>query len=223
MKRKRKNNEIRRKTVRPALLALAAAFLTGLSGCGRTENVWLETESISTEKTEAFTDAESVWRDTADSADNEPDTAIWVHVCGAVSVPGVYELPSGSRIYEAIEAAGGMAEGAAADYLNMAGTLLDGDKVAVPFLSELPLGEQYGGAAAQSGGDPGAPDDGLIDINHAEKELLMTLPGIGEAKAEAVIAYREAHGAFKRPEDIMQVSGIKESAYERLKDKITVR
>nr|WP_269141917.1 helix-hairpin-helix domain-containing protein [Lientehia hominis] len=166
---------------------------------------------------------DSVGQNTADPAEDEPDTNIWVHVCGAVSVPGVYELPFGSRIYEAIEAAGGMAEGAAADYLNMAGTLSDGDKVAVPFLSELSQEEQYGGDTAENGGEPGASNDGLIDINHAEKELLMTLPGIGEAKAEALIAYREAHGAFERPEDIMQVSGIKEAAYERLKDKITVR
>ena len=108
MKRKRKNDQIRRKTMRPALLALAAALLPGFSGCGRTENVWLETESISAKKTEAFTDAEGAGRETADLADDEPDTTIWVHVCGAVSVPGVYELPSGSRIYEAIEAAGGI-------------------------------------------------------------------------------------------------------------------
>ena len=79
-----------------------------------------------------------------------------------------------------------------------------------------------GGGNAVSSGGMGQSPDGLVDLNHADRETLMELPGIGQAKADALIAWREEHGLFEKPEDIMQVPGIKEAAYEKLKDKITV-
>ena len=69
----------------------------------------------------------------------------------------------------------------------------------------------------------GSGEDGLVDLNHADKEALMTLPGIGEAKAEAILSWREEQGPFEEPEDVMRIPGIKEAAYEKLKDKITVK
>lgn len=165
----------------------------------------------------------------------EADT-IRVHVCGAVVSPGVYVLPAASRVYAAIEAAGGMVPGAAEDYLNLADLLLDGDKLVIPFLSELSEGEQYGsvGRGGISSGSRSADSagtdlentsqgGGLVDLNQADRAALMGLPGIGEAKAEAILAWREEHGPFEKKEDIMKVPGIKEAAYEKLKDKITVR
>ena len=148
--------------------------------------------------------------------ESEDGRMLLVHVCGAVRTPGVYELPEGSRVYQAVEMAGGMTEEAASDYLNLADVLTDGAKVAVPRLSEVAAGELHGPA-------PEAEGDDLVDLNRAGKEALMELPGIGEAKAEAILAYREEHGAFGSPEDIMQVPGIKEAAYGKIKDKITVR
>ncbi len=180
------------------LLALMA-----VSGCR--ETVSLETES--------FRDTEEIQAEEAGGAGTDLEApGIFVHVCGAVEDPGVYLLPEGSRVHEAIREAGGFADGAAADYLNLAEELADGTKLTVPYLSELPAQEQYGETAAQ--------EDGLVDINRAGPEELMTLPGIGETKAEAIIAYREEHGDFSSPEEIMAVPGIKEAAYERLKDKI---
>ena len=136
-----------------------------------------------------------------------------VHVCGCVTNPGVYEVPEGSRVYQVIELAGGFLPEAAQSYLNLAQLVSDGQKLVVPSVDEV-ASDRYGLSAEDAG-------DGLININTADKERLMSLPGIGEARAEAIIAWREQNGRFQTPEDIMQVSGIKEAAYEKIKGLIT--
>ena len=138
---------------------------------------------------------------------------VMVHICGCVVVPGVYEVPEGSRVYEVIEQAGGFLPEAAQSYLNLAQIVSDGQKLVVPSVDEV-APDRYGLSAEDAG-------DGLININTADKGRLMTLPGIGEARAEAIIAWREKNGRFQTPEDIMQVSGIKEAAYEKIKGLIT--
>lgn len=135
---------------------------------------------------------------------------IAVHVCGAVEEPGVYYLAPDSRVADAIEAAGGFSADADRDWLNLAETLEDGVQVRVPTVQE---GADLASAEAAS-------LSALIDINTAGTEELMTLPGIGEARALAIIAYREANGPFAEITDIMQVSGIKEAAFEKIKDRI---
>ncbi len=163
--------------------------------------------------------------DTTEQADDEsqPESAsvILVHVCGAVMAPGVYELEFGSRAYQLIELAGGFTPDAAKGYLNLAGILCDGQKVVVPTVSDAE-DDLYGEKepAGENGGS--VADDGLININTADKAQLMTLPGIGEAKALAIISRRTEHGAFRTKEEIMQVPGIKEAAYEKIKALITV-
>lgn len=153
--------------------------------------------------------------DAVQGASDEQGTAslIMVHICGMVNMPGVYEVEEGSRVYEVVELAGGFASGAAESYLNLAETVADGQKLVVPSLEEAD-GDRYGQAVR-------AGDTGLVNINTADKEELMTLPGIGEAKALAIIAWRTEHGSFQSTEEIMQVSGIKESAYEKIKLLIT--
>ena len=153
--------------------------------------------------------------DAVQGASDEQGTAslIMVHICGMVNMPGVYEVEEGSRVYEVVELAGGFAPGAAESYLNLAETVADGQKLVVPSLEEAD-GDRYGQAVR-------AGDTGLVNINTADKEELMTLPGIGEAKALAIIAWRTEHGSFQSTEEIMQVSGIKESAYEKIKLLIT--
>ena len=140
---------------------------------------------------------------------------VMVHICGMVMTPGVYSVPEGSRVYEVIELAGGFAPGAAESYLNLAETVADGQKLVVPSLDEA-AGDPYGKQPVEERG-------GLVNINTADKELLMTLPGIGEARALAIIAWRTEHGDFQTTEEIMQVSGIKEAAYEKIKLLITVQ
>ncbi|MBQ4045056.1 MAG: helix-hairpin-helix domain-containing protein [Lachnospiraceae bacterium] len=173
---------------------------------------------------------------------------IRVHVCGAVKKSGVYQLQEGALVQDAVRAAGGVRKDGAQDYLNLAGRLEDGQKVYVPFLKDVddPYGLSAGSGgqdmassgygSGQSGSDAGTGQagtgqpgsgaevsgQGLVNINTADADLLMTLPGIGESKASAILTYREKNGAFSRIEDIMNVSGIKEGAFAKIEDLITV-
>lgn len=145
-----------------------------------------------------------------DSLDcNNADT-IFVYVCGAVAEPGVVELTEGSRAETALQAAGGFAPDAQTDYVNLAAKVSDGEKLYFPSVGE---------AEALAMEEKNA-SEGLVNINTADEEKLCTLPGIGASRAQDIIAYREAHGAFRSKEDIMKVPGIKENAYSRLCEKI---
>lgn len=153
------------------------------------------------------------WEENPD-AESEPDSAAvcYVYVCGQVHQPGVYVLEEGQRIFEAVEMAGGFTEEAAEGYLNLAAPVTDGMKLLVPDESQAAEGIQALGDG----------ESGKINLNTAAREELMTLPGIGQSRAEDIIRYREAHGGFARIEDIMKVSGIKEAAFEKIKDQIGV-
>lgn len=148
------------------------------------------------------------------------EKTVVVHVCGAVNSPGIYTLPAGSRRWEAVEAAGGVTENGAGDYLNMAVPVSDGEKVVVPFLADVE--EPFGEAETLPFSVVENAAAGLINLNTADLEQLMTLPGIGESKARAILEYREKTGPFTVPEDITNVPGIKKGSYEKLKDYITV-
>ncbi len=148
---------------------------------------------------------------------SEEAPTIFVYVCGEVNSPGVYELPEGSRLFEAVEAAGGFTEDADERVHNLALLLKDGAQITVYSRSEA---ETL--SAALRYGASGESPDGLININTASKAELMTLPGIGEAKADDIIRYRESNGDFKVIEDIMKVSGIKDAGFQKIKDRITV-
>lgn len=128
-----------------------------------------------------------------------------VYVCGQVMNPGVYRLEHGSRVTDAIEAAGGVTKSAFVDNLNLAEQISDGQRIYVPGTDEI---SEY--------------KDSRININTATKQELMTLPGIGQSRAEDIISYRSSHGSFKSVEDIMLVPGIKEAAFLKLKDYIKV-
>lgn len=201
--------------IRRWCLCVLLVMMVGVfSACGEKGVLLVEgttessAEDVATEEVDVSLQPESV-------------SVILVHVCGAVAFPGVYELEGGSRIYQLIELAGGFAPDAAKGYLNLAGSLYDGQKIVVPTVSEAeddPYGEKE--PVAETVGS--VADDRLININTADKAQLMTLPGIGEAKASAIIARREEHGEFRTKEEIMQVPGIKEAAYEKIKSLITV-
>lgn len=162
---------------------------------------------------------------TAEQPDN-PEM-IYVHVCGEVQNPGVYELSAGSRIFQAVDMAGGFTDEAAGDYVNMAGTCEDGQQIRIPGKEEvrdLPAeswasvtGNTIGAAENQAEAGTGAK----VNINTADQAELMTLPGIGESRANDIITYREKK-KFERIEDIKKVPGIKDGAFKKLKDRITV-
>ena len=176
-------------------------------------------------------------------------TVIWVHVCGAVRKAGVYELPAGSRVFEAVQEAGGFAADADESYVNQAQRLSDGAKLVIPTVEQVEeaagdsrteagrigIVEQagvqeagYGVSAAGTGDSDGRTDpvsvsaDGRININTAPEAQLCEIPGIGATRAAAIAAYRQEHGGFYSIEEIMNVSGIKEGTYAKIKDRITV-
>lgn len=145
----------------------------------------------------------------------ETITMICVHVTGYVQNPGIYNVPVGSRVYEVIELAGGFCDEADRDYLNQAAVLSDGQKLCVYSKDEVATASQ-----SLLSDNSNVNDTRLVNINIASKEELMTLPGIGESRAESIIAYREENGGFKAIEDIMKVSGIKDAAFSKIKNYI---
>lgn len=147
------------------------------------------------------------------------DDSLAVYVCGAVRRSGVYELPSGARINDALESAGGFADDADSDAVNLADRVQDGQRIYFPREGET--AEFYGD---QSSSDSGAADIGssLVNINTADAEKLTELPGIGQTRAQRIVDYRQAHGRFGSKEDLKNVSGIGDSIYNSLEEYITV-
>lgn len=170
-------------------------------------------------------------------ASSEEEKTLVVHICGAVSAPGVYELPAGSRIIDVVEAGGGFLPEADEACCNLAEEIVDGCQIYIMTKSESCAdGQTEKKAGIQTSPDSdmqttdrnvrsnSAPalENGLVNLNTADIAALMTLPGIGESRAKAIISYREQHGAFAKIEDIMKISGIKQAAFSKIKDKITV-
>lgn len=148
------------------------------------------------------------------------EAEIYVHVCGYVKKPGVYHLHFGARTQEAIDAAGGFSEKANQTAWNLAEVLQDGMQVYIPSKDETKeaLNEEQ-----SLGKDLSASQKkDTVNINTASKEELMTLPGIGESRADAVIACREEKGSFTSIEGIKDAAGIGDGIFNRIKDLITV-
>lgn len=172
-------------------------------------------------------DSESITKESiheAQQGEKESGQAEYaVYICGAVKHPGVYQFAYMARVCDVIEAAGGLKKNAAAASVNQARYIVDGEQIQIltrkqakaerlQMDNEAPAGSQDGGAVSSA----------LVNINQAAETELMTLPGIGQSKAKAIIDYRTQNGSFGSTEDIMKVSGIKEGVYEQIKDSITV-
>ena len=174
----------------------------------------------------------------AEKAERAPGIC-YVYVCGEVEEPGVYMLESGDRIYEAVEMAGGMTADAGTCAVNLAESVYDGLMVYIPDREEAAgmagSGASAGGSVASaggsgakagegtSGGTASSPEDGRLNLNTASLAELMTLSGIGQTKAQAVLNYRDVHGGFSSVEEIMNVDGIKEGLYNRIRDQIKLK
>lgn len=237
-------------------LALLTAGLlvgnAGLTGCGNREAEFLEREAA-----EQADDSEEYLaeKETPDEMDEEKDAAsdsvtepepagvtetpvrIFVDVQGAVVNPGVYELEEGSRVFQAVQAAGGCLADAAESYVNQAKSLSDGQQIYVPALSEVQEAENGKdviaakapeAVGAEEDADKGTAEqsendaESRINLNTADAAQLTGLAGIGEAKAKAILAYRDSVGGFSSIEEIMNVEGIKEGTFSRIKDDIVV-
>jgi len=142
-----------------------------------------------------------------------------VHVAGAVTKPGVYDLDAGARVIDAIEAAGGGAPDADLNRLNLAAKVADGQRVLVQRVGEAaPAGSASPGASGGGSADP----SGLVSLNSATQVELEALPGIGPTLAGAIIAERERRGGFRSVNELRDVRGIGEKRFADLKDKVTI-
>lgn len=153
--------------------------------------------------------------------EEKKENDIVVHVAGAVGQPGVYVFKSGARVNDAVLKADPLPE-ANLDAINLAAVLEDGIRIQVPIQGPAPGTEGGSQEAALKGSNPGASGNtgGKINLNLASMEELDTLPGIGPAYAERIIAYREENGGFSNPEELQDIAGIGPKTYERLKDMV---
>ncbi len=223
---------------------LAAALLCVLifmTGCSGEQDVYQagwesETTGARDEKmTKMFESASDAGTVQAASPETETDVpAGYVYVCGAVNQPGVYPVTEDMRLFEAVAMAGGFSVDADEQWLNQASRVCDGQRVYVYTLEETRQMAQNGSAGQtadtfaemqEAGADTmSGMQDGQqkVNLNTAGREELMTLPGIGRAKADAIVQYRTEHGSFKKIEEIQNISGIKEAVFAKIRDYITV-
>jgi len=206
-------------------LAVIACFLI-LCGCGESGTVYSVADSgarIGESASETISSDNAVGSISVKETSGKTKT-LFVYVCGEVSRPGVYELPENSRVYQALDAAGGMTETADRKTINQAELLSDGQQITVYSVEETSAPGFSGTAAGTPSGtqQSGGGNSGKININTAGKEELMKLSGIGESRAEDIIRYREEHGKFSSAEDIQNVSGIGEKSFQKIKDQIEV-
>lgn len=199
------------KIIKYYYISICVMLCLFMAGCGTDEPQLImdSEETVIDEKT-----------DEADEVYEVVQAKVYVHMTGEVVNPGLYELADGSRLYDAVMLAGGFTENADTEYANLAEVLVDGKQYQIYSKDEvLNMSIQGSGENAEAY----YTGDGLLDINEATNTELMTISGIGQSKADAIVEYRQQNGRFDKTEDIMNVSGIGEGLYQRIKDSITVR
>ena len=183
------------------ILIFAFVFLI-FTGCGSDDYLCVATNQ---EELDAVTESSE------DETELGSET-IFIQLTGEVLRPGVYEMHQGARLYEAIELSGGLLDDAAEE-INQVQILSDGQLIHIPSKKEF----------MEESERQKEEDDGLIDLNRATASELLSLPGIGENKANQIISFRDMNGSFSSKEDLMKVPGIKEGTYSKLEAYITVR
>lgn len=188
------------------------------------------TEILVEDTVQKISEEEEPKEDTVQKKETTPTKPanIWVDVSGAVANPGVYELAEHARVFEAIEAAGGFLEEADTQWLNQALVLKDGEKIQVYTREETEelksqgISAQNAEVQQESLFSGGEKSSGKVNLNTATAEGLQEIPGIGEARAKAILEYRQQIGGFQNIEEIQQVPGIKGKIYEKIVDYICV-
>lgn len=151
-----------------------------------------------------------------------------VHVVGRVRHPGVYEIDPGGRVADAVKAAGGLLGDACAEAINLARVVSDGEQIVVPSEKEAQQGAGTSATGAAGAGAPpagavAAGPGGLVDVNTADAALLDTLPGVGPATAQRIIADRQSSGPFRGVDDLGRVSGIGPKKLEQLRSLVCAK
>ena len=211
------------KTVALPLLVIAAVLFFWIYG-----NVQ-DGESIRVEDTGAAADAQQTegvqdgGTDGAAAAEQKQQGDIYVDICGEVVSPGVYQIASGTRLFEVIAQAGGLTADADINVINQAEAVYDGQKIRILSYEETSQGVQTAtDPSGGQGGSQGSSSDGKVNINRADAAALQTIPGIGPSKAERIIDYRNTAGPFQSIEDIKNVSGIGNKTFESIREYLTV-
>ena len=213
---------------RPVVVLMTMLLLFPVSSCGDgrlTVSTMSEESSLSdgekrSEDPGEGTTEKAVTVSDALTETEEKTAGCVVYVCGAVMEEGVYTLADGSRVCDAVDAAGGFSETAARKAVNLARILTDGEQVYIPTEEEAESGSYPESRMTEGSGRQEAAD---ININTATAEELTGLTGIGPSRAADIVAYREKNGPFSKPEDLMKVSGIGEATFRKLKDQICVK
>lgn len=177
---------------------------------------WFNQPGISI--TQESSEGEESSDESTGSSSSAKGKTVFVHVAGCVAAPGLYELPVGSRVSAAIDAAGGFSDDAVTESVNLARELTDGEQILVSSsVATEGQGQDGTGISSSSG-----YSNGKVNINLASAEELTSLNGIGDATAAKIIAYRDQNGSFSSIEEIKEVSGIGDKKFENIKDSITV-
>ena len=222
-------------------ILLIVLLLSGLFGCGKKDayTVSIEGQGFTEASESPETAGEEALREGGTAEDSvsgkngtslggtygetavseESGGRIYVHICGAVKYPGVYEFSGDTRVFQVVERAGGLLPEACEAALNQAQAVGDGERIYVPTLEEW----EQGFAENLEESEDTVKDDGLVNINTADESELCTLPGVGETRARAIVEYRKEHGSFEKIEDIQNVSGIKSGLFGKIKDFIKVK
>ncbi len=223
------------------LAGILAVLLCMFLGCKKEETIYLtdvgkqaenrqqdstagksekETETVNAENTKAVIKEEE-----QEPVSDSEEPKIFVHICGAVNNPGVYEFTKEERIYHAVKKAGGFTKEADETYVNQAQKVTDGIQIYIPTVGEVQkCSEDFEKKQIGITGDAIKETDGkkLVNINTATEEELCTLSGIGEGKARNIVEYRMKKGNYRSIEEIMNVEGIKQGLFDKIKDSITV-
>ena len=193
--------------VKGAVIGGVLLLLVGVGGLfskkeEAVEEVTVVETTVLTEKTEVSTSQETI---------------IFVDIKGAVKNPGVYQMKSGDRVKDALDAAGGLTDEADSQKVNLAQRVEDQMVIVVPKVGEEAT-EIPSGVTSKE-----AAKDGKVNINTATVEELKTLKGVGEKKAEAIIEYRKKNGSFQTKEDLMKVRGIGKKLFESFQERIVTK
>ncbi len=195
-----------------SILLFSVLFPVTLSGCTTHRNNISYAEIVTEDSSVSFSTSVN---------ESEDAEEIYISIQGEIANPGVYLLPGGSRVYELINLAGGVTDNADTASINMVFILQDGMQIIIPSIqSEEEAYVVSDDLTAKS--NTADSKRKLVNINTASIQELTSLTGIGDTRAKAIIAYRDSGGVFKKPEDLMNVTGIKSGIYEALKDEICV-
>ena len=168
------------------------------------------------------TDKDNNSKEASTSSKDNKNKKIYVHICGEVNEPGVYELKEAARVIDAIDAAKGLTKAASQQSVNQAEKLEDCQQIYIPSIIEVKEDVNQSVKSSDSNSSINNEGNGKVNINTASQEELTTLPGIGVAKAQKIIAYRQQNGSFSKIEDIMKISGIKEVLFNKISEINTV-